>query len=49
MNYEWDENKRIANIIEDGVEIKELADKFSVNRSTINNRCKYLYQSRKIP
>lgn len=41
--------KQIAKLINKGYEIKELAKKYGVDRSTIYNRCKYLYQSKKIP
>ena len=41
--------ERIAKLINEGYEIKDLAKKYGVHRSTIYNRCKYLYQSRKIP
>jgi len=41
--------EKIAKLIEEGHQIKDLAKKFGVDRSTIYNRCKYLYQSKKIP
>lgn len=41
--------KRIAKLINEGHEIKDIAQKYGVHRSTIYNRCKYLYKSRKIP
>jgi hypothetical protein len=41
--------ERIAVLIDKGPEIKDLAKKYSVDRSTIHNRCKYFYRSRKIP
>ena len=41
--------EHIAKLIEDGHKIKDLAKKYGVDRSTIYNRCKCLYQSRKIP
>lgn len=41
--------EQIAKLINDGYEIKELARKYGVDRSTIYNRCKYLYKSRIIP
>ena len=41
--------EQIAKLIEDGFEIKDLAEKYGVHRSTIYNQCKYLYQSREIP
>jgi len=41
--------EQIAKLINQGHEIKGLAEKYNVDRSTIYNRCKYLYQSRKIP
>ena len=41
--------EHIAKLINEGHEIKELADKYNVHRSTIYNRCKYLYESKKIP
>ena len=41
--------KRIAKLIDEGHQIKDLAKKYVVDRSTIYNRCKYLYKSRKIP
>jgi len=39
----------IAKLIDEGHQIKDLAKKFKVDKSTIYNRCKFLYQSRKIP
>ncbi len=44
-----DDCERIAKLIEDGHQIKDLAKKYGVDRSTIYNRCKYLYKSKKIP
>lgn len=41
--------EKIAKLIEEGHQIKDLAKKYGVDRSTVYNRCKYLYQSRKIP
>lgn len=41
--------EQIAKLINEGYDIKDLAEKYNVDRSTIYNRCKYLYQSRKIP
>jgi len=41
--------ENIAKLINQGYEIKDLAKKFGVHRTTIYNKCKYLYQSRKIP
>ncbi len=41
--------EQIAKLIDEGYEIKDLAQKYGVDRSTIYNRCKYLYESRKIP
>jgi len=41
--------EQIAKLINEGHQIKDLAKKYGVDRSTIYNRCKYLYQSRKIP
>jgi len=41
--------EKIAKLIDEGHQIKDLAAKFDVDRSTIYNRCKYLYQSSKIP
>jgi transposase len=41
--------EKIAKLIEEGHQIKDLAKKYGVDRSTIYNRCKYLYKSRKIP
>lgn len=41
--------EKIAKLINDGYEIKDLAQKYNVHRSTIYNRCKYLYESKKIP
>ncbi|MCK4364440.1 MAG: Hin recombinase [Thermoplasmatales archaeon] len=41
--------EHIAKLINEGHEVKDLADKYNVHRSTIYNRCKYLYQSKKIP
>ncbi|GAF87759.1 unnamed protein product, partial [marine sediment metagenome] len=40
--------EQIAKLINEGYEIKDLAEKYGVDRSTIYNRCKYLYESRKI-
>jgi len=39
----------IAKLINEGHQIKDLAKQYGVDRSTIFNRCKFLYQSRKIP
>ena len=41
--------EHIAKLINDGHDIKDLAQKYNVHRSTIYNQCKYLYQSREIP
>ncbi len=41
--------ERIAKLINDGHQIKNLARKYGVDRSTIYNRCKYLYKSKIIP
>lgn len=41
--------EQIAKLIEEGHQIKDLAKKYGVDRSTIYNRCKPLYKSRKIP
>jgi transposase len=41
--------EKIAKLINDGHQIKDLAKRYEVDRSTIYNRCKYLYQSREIP
>jgi Mor family transcriptional regulator len=41
--------EHIAKLIDEGHQIKELAKKFKVDKSTIYNRCKFLYQSKKIP
>ncbi len=41
--------RHIARLINEGHEIKDLAQKYGVHRSTIYNRCKSLYESRKIP
>lgn len=41
--------EHIAKLINEGHDIKDLALKYDVHRSTIYNRCKYLYQSKKIP
>ena len=41
--------EHIAKLINEGYDIKDLADKYNVHRSTIYNRCKYLYESKKIP
>ena len=41
--------EKIAELINQGHQIKDLAKKYGVDRSTIYNRCKYLYKSRKIP
>ncbi len=41
--------EKIAKLIEKGHQIKDLATKYGIDRSTIYNRCKYLYKSQKIP
>jgi hypothetical protein len=41
--------KRIVELIDHGIEIKDLAKKYGVHRSAISRRCKALYKSRKIP
>ena len=41
--------EKITKLINEGHQIKDLAKKYGVDRSTIYNRCKYLYKSRKIP
>jgi len=41
--------EQIAKLINEGYQIKDLAEKYNVDRSTIYNRCKYLYESKKIP
>src|SRR4030042_902372 len=41
--------KEIARLINEGHKIRDLAKKYKVDRSTISNRCKAMYQSRKIP
>lgn len=41
--------KQIAKLINEGHEIKELAEKYGVHRSLIYRRCKDLYKSKKIP
>ena len=41
--------EKIAKLINEGHQIKDLAKKYGVDRSTISNRCKAMYQSRKIP
>ncbi|MCK4365404.1 MAG: Hin recombinase [Thermoplasmatales archaeon] len=41
--------EHIAKLINEGHQIKDLAEKYDVDRSTIYNRCKYLYKSRQIP
>ncbi|MCK4365395.1 MAG: helix-turn-helix domain-containing protein [Thermoplasmatales archaeon] len=41
--------EEIAKLIEEGHQIKDLARNYNVDRSTIYNRCKYLYESKKIP
>ena len=41
--------EHIAKLINEGHDIKELATKYGVHRSTIYNQCKYLYESKKIP
>ncbi len=41
--------EHIAKLIEEGHQIKDLSKKYSIDRSTIYNRCKYLYKSRTIP
>jgi len=41
--------KKIAKLIDEGHEIKDLARKYNVDRNTISRRCKDMYQSRKIP
>lgn len=40
--------ERIAKLIDEGHQIKDLAERYEVDRSTIYNRCKYLYKSKKI-
>lgn len=39
----------IAKLIDEGHQIKDLAKKYSVDRSTISRRCKDLYKAREIP
>lgn len=41
--------EHIAKLISEGHQIKDLAERYEVDRSTIYNRCKYFYESRKIP
>lgn len=41
--------EHIAKLINEGHQIKDLAKKYGVDRSNIYNRCKYLYESKKIP
>jgi len=41
--------EKIAKLIDEGHLIKDLAEKYGVDRSTISNRCKAMYKSRKIP
>ena len=41
--------EHIAKLINEGHDIKDIAERYGVHRSTIYNRCKYLYQSKKIP
>jgi transposase len=41
--------EKIAKLINEGHQIKDLAKRYGVDRSTIYNRCKYLYKSKKIP
>ena len=40
--------EKIAKLINEGHQVKDLAEKYGVDRSTIYNRCKYLYDSKKI-
>jgi len=44
-----DDCEKIAKLINQGHQIKDIAKRYSVDRSTIYNRCKYLYKSGKIP
>jgi len=41
--------ERIVKLIDEGHQIKDLAKRYSVDRSTIIRRCKAMYKSRKIP
>jgi transposase len=41
--------ERIVKLIEEGHQIKDLAERYGVHRSVIYRRCKDLYKSRKIP
>lgn len=41
--------EKIVKLINEGHQIKDLAEKYGVDRSTISNRCKAMYKSRKIP
>ena len=41
--------ERIAKLINGGHQIKDLAEKYGVDRSTIYNRCKAMYEAREIP
>jgi len=41
--------KKIAELIDQGHQIKDLADKYDVHISVIYRRCKGLYDSRKVP
>jgi len=41
--------EQIAKLINEGHQIKDLAEKYGVDRSTIYNRCKAMYEAREIP
>ena len=41
--------EHISKLINEGHDIKDLAEKYNVDRSTIYNRYKAMYQARKIP
>ena len=41
--------EHIAKLINEGHQIKDLAEKYGVDRSTIYNRCKAMYEAREIP
>lgn len=41
--------EQIAKLIDEGHQIKDLAEKYGVHRSLISRRCKAMYESREIP
>jgi len=41
--------KKIDELINHGHQIKDIANKYGVHRSVIYRKCKYLYQSKRIP